>query len=268
MSQERRGHNLRRRVEQTTVGGLVLGRGREPAPIAALVSPLRYDVIVRAEFFLYLARHLTDWEDDPVGFVAEMAKSPYHAWYEYVVEARRREHPDRSWRARLTELWPRRSPHPTFAERVERSVRLYLNYRDHGFEMRHPITLRRAEVIHETTSGLRVERPYYPMDGCHRLALLVNDGAQELSVSQYRVVEHPKLHPLDNTSTLLEHVAVPEADYVRFLARGYGAGDADDEASLLAAVRTLAPNRLAELEAVLHAHRAAMARRPAEPARS
>jgi len=55
--------------------------GDEPVALAELVSPLRYDVLVRARFLERLAERLERVGGDLDGAVREGLEHPYHTWF-------------------------------------------------------------------------------------------------------------------------------------------------------------------------------------------
>src|SRR6478609_4018885 len=62
--------------------------GTVPLVIDDLVSPLRYDIIVRADFFTFLSEHIDLLETDPDELVARASTVPYSAWFQRVAISR------------------------------------------------------------------------------------------------------------------------------------------------------------------------------------
>jgi hypothetical protein len=216
--------------------------GDEPVDLAELVSPLRYDVLVRARFLELLGERLDRVDTDLDGVVREAAAHPYHTWFNTIALPRYRPRTAASERRRQQ----------AFRERVLRSAALLVSFRRHGFDPRYPVSLRTAAPGAATSSGKVVPRRLYAGDGCHRLALLLAAGQGVLEPAWYRVRAEPLAAPLDNTHTLLGVLRVEPTDYYRFLSMGYGLAElATDRESLLRHVAAHRPERLAELELVL-----------------
>ncbi len=226
--------------------------GDGPADVGELVSPLRYDVLVRAEYFSFLAERMEQFEDDFEGFFATALTHPYYTWFITIALPR--------FRPRDAATEARRQA--AYRQRLHDAASLYRSVQEHGFDgARHPLLLRAAEPGAPTDSGKLVPRRLYAGDGCHRLALLLHLGYRSLPPDWYRVRRVAR--PLDNTAPLLAALRVPAAAYYRFLALGYaGTGDGvpaaptpgpDDREALLRHVAAHTPERLDELRQVLAA---------------
>lgn len=212
--------------------------GIEPVDIRALISPLRYDVVIRAEFFDFLADHPNLSSLDLV----EAAKqASYAAWFEHIECARY-----------FPELLHNRElQHESFTQRVEGAVRLLRSFEAEGFNMAHPVTLIAAPAGSVADSGAPAMRGLHIGDGCHRVSLLLRQDAQ-LEPSMYRV--RAQLAPLvDNTAILLRHSALTEAEYVTHLAGCFPVGDAKSVRDAQAHVMDEAPELTSALSAVLSA---------------
>lgn len=222
--------------------------GSVSVPIADLVSPLRYDIEVRAEYFTFLTARLDRYREDFAGYVREAATTPYFTWFERVALPRYRpdigQRPDQVWKA--------------FEDRVRRSTQLFTDFGERGFDATQPISLRTALPGATTSTGKRVDRPFYAGDGCHRLALLMLTGMRELPPAFYRVRRRPHASVIDNTSLLLRLVPVEPDRYLRYVAQGYLPDPAEDRSfadadALIDFVATHRPKRVAELRQVLAA---------------
>jgi hypothetical protein len=264
------GWAVRRRASATalrTVRRAVTWRpkqqGREPLDIAALISPLRYDVAVRAQFFDFLAAR----EQDEDAAVVEAARhEPYAVWFREVAMARFRP-------------WVLKDDHllaEGFRERVLASRALLRSFESRGFDARTPVTLRLTSGATVSDTGVSIRGTVHVGDGGHRLALLLR---HELPLEPHMYRLDPRPMPLiDNTVRLLGPLRLAEREYLAFLGRGYGLPAAADRgpeatddrrdavpdpltdpAALLAAVRARNPADAAELEAVLQSHAAARA---------
>ena len=222
----------------------------EPLDLDSLISPLRYDIMVRADFFDYLSERLEDYEADFDRFAADATATTYYAWFAKVALARYR---------------PRQARDPArvmveFRERLHRSVRLLTSFTAGGFDLRHPISVRTAVPGALTGTGKLVPRKYYAGDGCHRLALLVRVGETSLAPSHYRVRRDPETMVVDNTQLLIRELGLTPEQYFRFLSRGYADRPYTDARALLNHVEERAPDRLGELRAVIAADEGAFVR--------
>jgi hypothetical protein len=105
------------------------------------------------------------------------AQCPYHTWFERVYCHRfdpgLLRNDDARWRA--------------YCRRVQASARLYFSFEKHGFLPDHKITLRSGRRILASDSGKPVSARVFAGDGCHRLALLLKQGALVLKPGQYVV---------------------------------------------------------------------------------
>jgi hypothetical protein len=223
--------------------------GDGPADIGELVSPLRYDVLVRAEYFSFLAEHLDRFERDFEGYVAAALRLPYYTWFTTIALPR--------FRPRDAATEARRQA--AYRQRLLDAASLYRSVRERGFDgARYPLLLRSAPAGAATATGKRVLRRLYAGDGCHRLALLLHLGYRSIPPEWYRV--RRVAAPLDNTAPLLGPLRVTPPAYYRFLALGYGGASGDgpppgplpgDREALLRHVAAHAPERLDELRQVL-----------------
>ena len=185
--------------------------GREVVPIGPLISPLRYDILVRQRYFEYFAERRADYERD---FDAYERSTRRHAYFIYF-----RDVTCRTWfpealsdDAALDRRW---------RWRLERSAALYDSFMERGFDERFPITLHAGARVAAGPNGKRVSHRLFAGDGNHRLALLVASGRTELQPSQYRVRRYPRLAPSDTTPYCLSLLRVAPGEYADFLRRGY-----------------------------------------------
>jgi hypothetical protein len=213
--------------------------GQDSLDIRALVSPFRYDVIVRSQFFRFLRTHA----GEPLPALLQAARAePYFAWFTHVECAR---------------FFPRLLEDPDglndrFDHRVQRALNTMASFDAVGFDLRRPVTLVSTSGQQVTDSGAPVSQPLHIADGCHRLALLLTAG-KDLEPEMYRV--HPARGPiLDNTRILLQHLEVTDDEYVRFLSYRFAPLPQSDLSALRVAAEAESPGRLAELEGVLAAH--------------
>lgn len=214
-------------------------RGRRAIDIEELISPLRYDVLVRARFFRFLSARPEGESAEAV--VAAAWDEPYAVWFRDVAMAR-----FRPWvlkdEAVLQEC---------FTERVLASRNLLASFNSKGFDFSCPVTLRLTRGPQTTDTGAVLTRSVHVGDGGHRLALLLHSGSQLLP-GMYRLDPRP-VALIDNTAVLLGRLGISEAEYLEFLGKGYAAS-ADDVTGLLRAVDAADPVRGAELASVVAAH--------------
>lgn len=223
----------------------------EPVNLDELVSPLRYDIMVRAQFFDYLSENGDRYDSDFDRFAAEATATAYYMWFAKVALARYR---------------PRQAADPAlvvveFRQRLRRSMRLLRSFTTAGFDVRYPISVRTAVPGARSGTGKPVERSYYAGDGCHRLALLIRSGEKTLSPLHYRVRRDPERTIIDNTNLLIRKLELTPEEYYRFLSRGYADRSFADAPSLLGHVAQYTPSRLAELHAVIAVDEGAFVRR-------
>jgi hypothetical protein len=211
--------------------------------VQELISPLRYDVVVRAKFLSDLReRGFTH----PTAELDEFALGhDYFTWFRYVETARF--FPDL-----LTDddlLLAR------YRQRVARALSTQQSYDRTGFDGRYPVTLGETPNGAVTNSGIRVTKRLHIKDGCHRLALVLIDG-KELQPHMYRIgrVNEPVA---DNTATLLGRLHIDEAEYARFLSAGFSNEIHTRLFDLRCSVATEAPHRLVEFDDVVRVHQQA-----------
>lgn len=222
-----------------------------PVDINALIVPLRYDVVVRARFFDFLAEHS---ELAGPALVEAAASTAYADWFEHVECAR--------YFPELRDDRQRREQR--FAARVVGAVRLLESFENGGFAAGNPVTLITAPVGSVSDSGAPALDRLHIGDGCHRLALLLRQGAT-LEPWMYKV--RPSLGTLvDNTTVLLGCRSLTEADYVAFLGGRFPVGDALTVSTAQARVDAIDASSAEVLRSVVSAQwrptRESVARRP------
>jgi hypothetical protein len=238
----RRAARLRERLQSAWQGNPWSERpGRERVDIHRLISPLRYDVLVRAEYFDFCEASLAELERDPAAHLAASRDHPYYVWFREVACAIR---------------MPRLLADPpalerAFAERVARSVELLRSYRARGFDPAEPLILTSGRRIDPTDTGKRMAGPLFSGDGCHRLALLLRSGVRTLEPDWYRVRSYRRYAPRDSTARLVPALALERERYFAFVSLGYTEKRHTTQQALLATVRASAPARVAELEQVI-----------------
>jgi hypothetical protein len=208
--------------------------------VASLISPFRYDVLVRAEFFR-LARQNRDLiATDPDRFIQMVRQSRYFLWFEKIAVPN-------SGREGLTGGALER----VFKNRVIRSLRLLESYEQHGgLDEHYPITVRElAEQDLASFKGGAVGGKML-VDGGHRLALAFLDGQTILSPSEYRLADRGA--PLLNNTTILKDLFdLDDDDVYAFIAWGHGLPSARSREELLARAASVSPAIEAQIAAFL-----------------
>lgn len=218
--------------------------GREVIDIDWLISPLRYDVHIRAAMFQSIA---TRPAEEPLeDFLTRSETHPYVVWFRHIEAARFRPWLLKDEVALIAD----------YRERVRKAVDTFASFSTTGYDTRFPVTLRSTRGEQTTDTALPFGRSLHVGDGGHRLALLLRTGSA-LEPAMYRVDPRPR-PVLDNTSILLRHLPLSEADYVAFVAPGYlsgaGATGLDTVDALEKAVAEQAPTRINELRRIVEAH--------------
>lgn len=180
-------------------------------PIAPMVDPLRYDILVRKSFFDFCNARRDQIESDRAGFLQDALDHPYFLWFTEVLVARYHS-ADRNDPQRIRQL---------YHERVRQAVLLFDSIAQHGFSMRHPIIPYTGEAILPATSGREVTGRFFMGDGCHRLACLMSRGYTSLPREFVRVKCFRRLAPFDNSALLADHLPV---DWTAFRSEGSGSG--------------------------------------------
>jgi O-antigen/teichoic acid export membrane protein len=201
-----------------------------------LVSPLRYDVIVRQQFFAFLDANV-DLLDEFNDLVFEARTEPYYVWFRDIVVGER------------TKLLKGRTLDEAFADQVERvlAVRARFNPADESWG---ELLLRELPAGTHTTTGKVVGPRFVPVDGCHRIALLRHHGRKILPAGTYRLVGD-RQSARDNTAILVPKLRLSERQYLDYVAMGFDEEAPDSFADLVAGVAARHPERSAELESVI-----------------
>jgi hypothetical protein len=214
--------------------------GEKAIDISELISPLRYDVLVRAQFFDFLQSRPEGEPDDALMLAAQ--HEPYAVWFREVAMARFRP-------------WVLRDPAvmaDNFTERVLSARALLRSFHARGFDPSKPVTLRLTRWVTPSDTGAPMQRTVHVGDGGHRLAMLLQAG-RALEPSMYRLDPRP-MPLIDNTAVLHRALGLTDEQYLAFVARAYTADPVPDLAALRAVVAAQGPQAAAELEGVLTAH--------------
>jgi len=220
-------------------------RGTEAIDIAALISPLRYDVRVRADFFELLSTR--DREEPLEALMEQVRHGSYAAWFAKIAMAR-----FRPWVLKDEALFDSQ-----LAERVSTARDLYWSFRDRGFDTRYPVVLRSTSRPLAADTGAVIRPRTHVGDGGHRLALLLASGG--IAEPETYLIDPRPQQIIDNTVRLFSAEDVATERYLGFIARGYLPSDAAvpaTSADLVAAVAEHGgPDAGDEVAAVLAAHR-------------
>lgn len=219
--------------------GLGARPGTEPLVIDHLLSPLRYDIVVRQQFFEFLAgRPGRNRSDDP-SFLADAMAQPYFAWFTTLVIG-----PD-------NEKLPKgQTVTEAYGAQIDRVAAMFETWDRAGTSLGSPLLMRQLPDGIETTTGKRLAARPFPVDGGHRLALLRLSGHRELPAGAYHEVSD-SWPPRDNTLVLLKVSPIRQPDYVRFLSSGYLDEPVDDADVLLRKLRAQRPSLEAEVTRIL-----------------
>lgn len=229
---------VNRRWREKRISGVEIG---EQVKIYDLVCPLRYDILVRANFIALLAENDALSASDLGNLLEYPAVRAYQTWLKEV-EVRRFfpeiYHDENRIRER-------------FYERVQNVQKLWKSMCSRGFDYSHPIKLKSGKLVREV-NGKTVGASIFAGDGCHRIACLLVMGKSVLEPNEYEVTLSAELQPIDNTKILLEKLPISMSDYLSFISCGYCGGrpivNADE---ILAYVEEHSPHRLAELKIIL-----------------
>jgi len=178
--------------------------------IDSLICPLRYDIVVRIEFFRFLEQEWDLYTSNLSSFLNAPPVKNYYIWFKEVATAR---------------FEPKLYHHdelimPKFIERVHKSAALWASMETNGLDASNPIRLRSGKVIH-CVNEKKIHAQYYAGDGCHRMACLYVNGARTLQPKDYEVVIFKEFQPLDNTDILYKKLPLSTADYCRFISSYY-----------------------------------------------
>jgi hypothetical protein len=237
---ERSSRGFRRRIPGLLQ--IAYQRGREPIEIDRLVSPLRYDILVRERYFEFLRERRPLADEDFQAFMELSRRHPYFIWFSRVVVPSGNNPDMVNDPERLN---------AAFERRVRRSIALHDAFESRGYDRRRPIVLRTGHRIAATATGKRLARRIYAGDGCHRLAWLRSSGVDVLEPGMYRVHVAQAFTPSDETARLLDAMAISRPDYFSFLSLSYADRDLRSEEVLLDHVRSVDPDSLPELEQVI-----------------
>jgi hypothetical protein len=216
--------------------GLQRRPGSEALSVVELVSPFRYDIVVRQQLFEWLDRN-PDLADDEPALLAGAASQPYRTWFDIF-----------GLQGGAGAWWRRRAV-GTYDDQVRRAVDIWRRF-DPDAPVLDRILVRTVDDGARTTNGKLLSARALPVDGFHRLALCRRHGIASIPAGSYDVLETSRV-PVDNTERLLRALKPDLASYLAFLAEGYGVGAAPTVEELLGSVSRARPDRVEELRSVL-----------------
>jgi hypothetical protein len=212
----------------------------QPVRIDDLVSPLRYDILVRQRYLSLITESPELLEGD-LGPLLELSRShEYHSWFVAVVVPR--------FMPRLVGRDDEIAA--AFETRVRATVELLRSVQESGLDPNRPITLRTGRRIQPTATGKRLARRIYARDGCHRIALLRAGGVTVLQPGAYRLDRQNSFVPFDNTAPLLRAAPIDTKAYWEFMALSYDSLVAADRSGPAPGGAASDPERFAEMRAV------------------
>lgn len=186
-------------------------RGGEAVRIGDVVSPLRYDVMIRVRHFQLHAKRRELFASDFDQYERLVRAEPYFVWFK------------RAW----VPSWGRwllddpEAFEAAWRERLRASAALFESFTTSGFDQAHAVELHAGRRVRETDTGKRVTRVLYSGDGNHRLALLLASGKDTLRPGEYRVKRYRSLVPTDSTGFLLRETGAAWSEYRSFIELGY-----------------------------------------------
>lgn len=234
----RRLHRVRGRLTDRFVSGLEIGK---QIRIFDIICPLRYDILVRADFIELLAENDKICAFELEEILEHRAAQSYSVWFREVCIKRF-----------FPEIYHDKNlVRQRFAIQVEKTKRLWESVSLNGFESAHPITLQSGKSILEVNEK-KIGASLFAGDGCHRIACLWVMGKKYLEPKEYRVRMHTKFQPLDNTALLIDKLPITVSDYLTFISGGYCEGQTLATANeAVAYLEEHDPDRLTELKSIL-----------------
>ncbi len=200
----------------------------EGIPIWSIVSPLRYDVLVRRDFYSFYAAHRDLYLEDRNGF-ADLARKDQLLYLVLGVRGRtRQQSPAYEQNLAGFQVFAANEPSSP-AVRERQTVRVPDSVSDHpqdGKPDPSPYDESRG-----ASSGKRLGAKYFLADGCHRVALLMALGHQNLPAEYFRVKHYQEFSPFDSTVLLARRVVQDASEYYCFLSQSlYGSCYVDQSA--------------------------------------
>ena len=181
---ERSSHGFRRRIPGLV--RLAYQPGREPVPIDHLVSPLRYDILVRQRYLEVVREQRSLADEDFQAFMELSRQQPYYTWFTRVVVPSGN-HPE------IVHDEERLAA--AFERRVRRSVELHDSFESTGYDTRRPIILRTGRQITPTATGKHLARRHVRGRRLPSARMAAIERGRGARARMYRVHIAPVLTP-------------------------------------------------------------------------
>lgn len=182
-----------------------------PVRIGDIVSPLRYDILLRAAHFRFHSQHRDLYAGDFESYQRLAREQGYFTWFERIMVP--------SWLPQL--VGDPQGFDAAWRERLRASAALHESFERRGFDREFPIELYAGREVLRTRTGKRTSRTLFAGDGNHRLSLLLEAGHDVLEPSEYHVKRYRSLVPSDTTGLLLKETHADWSQYESFLQLGY-----------------------------------------------
>jgi len=181
---------------------------KDDLDITELVSPLRYDIVIRKDFISLYLSNQDLYHSDFDSFLELAIQHPYYVCFQKM-------------KPQLlgAETVLRRK----FADRIRSFIGLYSTMVEFGFDKTMPIVPKTGLRILPTKEGKKISGKFFMGDGCHRLACLMALGYDTLPIDYIRVQCFQTLTPRDGTVELVHSVPIDPKKYFAFLASRYSA---------------------------------------------
>jgi len=213
--------------------------------IAELISPLRYDIVVRNDFLTFYLANQALYRTNFDRFFELALQHPYYICFQKMFS-----------RPPGDEVQLKAA----FAHKIKDFIALYSNIAEFGFDKSKPIVPKTGVKILPTRQGKKVSGKWFMGDGSHRLACLMALGYKTLPPDYIHVKCFPELSPVDGTAPLLHTASVDSQAYIEFLSLRYSSPYLfTSEAQLLHYIGEQKPEILDEVLSVIRLDKMALA---------
>ena len=185
--------------------------GTRPVRIGDIVSPMRYDILLRARHFRWHVQNRGLIDADFEAYQRAARQEPYFIWFKRAMVPR--------WLPAA--LGDEKLFERAWRHRLRASAALHASFEANGFDPAYPVELYAGHKVRAAVTGKVTSRDLYAGDGNHRLALLIAAGHEALAPGQYRVKRYLSLVPADSTGLLLRETGAGVSAYRSFLELGY-----------------------------------------------
>lgn len=215
--------------------------GLDRISIKKIASPLRYDIIIRYNFFKFHIIHQSLFSNHFERYFDLAQNTDYFLWFKHIAYPIHRN------------ILRDRSPLiDSFKKRVHKSVSLYNSFDSYGFDNSQPIVLHSGQNICKTSTGIQLSMKFFAGNGCHRIALLWLNGAEYIEADQYLVKEYKSLSPLDNTYLLLPFISLSKSEYFSYISSAYCNEIFNNKDDIFQSIKSNSPCKLVEFLAILN----------------